>query len=102
MEESRVWQAQMGFQQVRPVSSLHPLNAYHHQCLPIVQVLENRAVRLCLKHLRQRDYGEAFTALQKKARVELEHPLLTELHTLLVERGDFEGAERLMRQAVEG
>ena len=41
-------------------------------------------MRLCLKHLRQHDYPEAFDALQKKARVQLEHPLLTQLHSLLV------------------
>lgn len=45
---------------------------------------ERQAVRLCLKHLRQFDYTEAFEALQKKAKVQLEHPLLTQLHSLLV------------------
>lgn len=59
-------------------------------------------MRLCLKHLRQFDYSEAFHALQKKARVQLEHPLLSQLHNLLVEKGDFEAAERLMEQATEG
>ena len=42
------------------------------------------AVRLCLKHLREHEYTEAFEALQKKAKVSLEHPLLTQLHNLLV------------------
>ena len=41
-------------------------------------------MRLCLKHLRQFDYTEAFELLQKKAKVQLEHPLLTQLHSLLV------------------
>ena len=50
-------------------------------------------MRLCLKHLRQFDYTEAFNMLQKKAKVQLEHPLLTQLHSLLVSwgRGSKEG-----------
>ena len=82
-------------------------------------------MRLCLKHLRQHDYPEAFEALQKKARVQLEHPLLTQLHSLLVrgggggatamwlpvralifllqvEKGDFEAGERVMAEAAAG
>ena len=53
-------------------------------------------MRLCLKHLRQFDYTEAFHMLQKKAKVQLEHPLLTQLHSLLVSwgRGSEEGRER--------
>lgn len=44
----------------------------------------HEAVRLCLKHMRENEYMEAFEALQKKAKVSLEHPLLTQLHSLLV------------------
>lgn len=42
-------------------------------------------MRLCLKHLRQCDFTEAYEALQKKAKVLLEHPRLSELHHQLVE-----------------
>ena len=45
---------------------------------------DKEAVRICLKHLRENDYSEAFEALQKKAKVSLEHPLLTQLHNMLV------------------
>ena len=49
-----------------------------------VQYREREAIRLCLKHFRQRHYMEAFQELSKKTKVSLEHPLLTELHDLLV------------------
>ena len=76
-----------------------------------------------MKHLRQYDYSEAFEALLKKAKVQLEHPLLSQLHTLLVglalsarcvvlrsrvfmlfqvEKGDFGAVERVMEKAAEG
>ena len=45
---------------------------------------EHEALRICLKHLRENDYSEAFQALQKKAKVSLEHPLLSRLHDILV------------------
>lgn len=39
---------------------------------------------MCLKHLRQHDYSEAFDALQKKSKILLEDPILTQLHYELV------------------
>ena len=61
----------------------------------LLQYREREAMRLCLKHLRQFDYTEAFNMLQKKAKVQLEHPLLTQLHSLLVSwgRGGGRGSE---------
>jgi len=41
---------------------------------------EREAVRLCLKHLRQNQCLEAFECLQKRTKVQLEDPLLSELH----------------------
>lgn len=52
--------------------------------------------------MRQFDYEEAFTALQKKACVDLEHPLLSTLHSQLVENGDYLAAETSVQQAVDG
>ena len=49
-----------------------------------LQYREKEAIRLCLKHFRQRQYTEAYEELQKKTKIELEHPILTELHTKLV------------------
>ena len=48
------------------------------------QYREREAIRLCLKHFRQKNYLEAFESLQKRTKISLEHPMLAELHTLLV------------------
>lgn len=48
------------------------------------QYREREAIRLCLKHFRQRQYIEAYEELQKKTKIALEHPILTELHDMLV------------------
>ncbi|XP_019861393.1 PREDICTED: muskelin-like, partial [Amphimedon queenslandica] len=61
---------------------------------------QEEAVRLCLKHLRQNDYQEAFASLQKQAHLDLEHPLLTELHHELVQEGDYTKAELIFTRAV--
>ena len=53
----------------------------------IFQYREREAIRLCLKHFRQLHYTEAYEALQKKTKIQLEHPTLTELHTELVIKG---------------
>ncbi|XP_013065236.2 muskelin-like isoform X1 [Biomphalaria glabrata] len=60
---------------------------------------EREAIRLCLKHFRQRCYTEAYEALMKKTNIVLEHPILTQLHTLLVINGDFKACEDLVSQA---
>lgn len=60
---------------------------------------EKEAIRLCLKHFRQQNYGEAFSSLQKRTRVQLEAPLLTELFSALVERGDFPATEEAVQRA---
>lgn len=62
---------------------------------------EREAIRLCLKHFRQRHYTEAFEALKKKTKVSLEHPVITELHDLLVTGGDYEGCEKVITRACE-
>ncbi|KAJ3316887.1 Muskelin 1, intracellular mediator containing kelch motif [Boothiomyces sp. JEL0866] len=62
---------------------------------------ETEVVRLCLKHFRQRNYIECFNSVQNQTGLQLEHPLLTELHHRLVVDGDFENAELLLNQAIE-
>jgi hypothetical protein len=54
-----------------------------------------------MKHLRECDYTDAYLSLCKHSRVELEHPLLSQLHSVLVGQGDFLAAESLMKQAAE-
>jgi len=60
---------------------------------------EREAVRLCLKHFRQRNYTEAFQALSQKTNITLDHPDVTHLHDLLVINGDFIGCEKLITKA---
>lgn len=67
----------------------------------LVTFREKEAIRLCLKHFRQRQFTEAYEALQKRTKVSLEHPILTELHSMLVKHGDFEKSEDLLWQAAE-
>ena len=55
-----------------------------------------------MKHLRECEYRDAYLSLCKQSRVELEHPQLSELHSLLVVRGDFTAAESIMDQASAG
>ena len=62
---------------------------------------QERAIKLCLKHLRQQNYSEAFESLQKRTKVQLEHPMLTELHRKLVECGDFDEVELLLDRAFQ-
>lgn len=57
---------------------------------------EKETIRLCLKHFRQHNYLEAFESLQKKTKIQLEHPLLTELHSVLVRDGDYHRTEQLI------
>eukprot|EP01135_Chromosphaera_perkinsii_P004865 Nk52_evm11s301 gene=Nk52_evmTU11s301 len=60
---------------------------------------EKEAVRLCLKHFRQRNYLDTFDSLQKRTKICLENPILTDLHTKLVLSGDFEACEDIMKSA---
>lgn len=60
---------------------------------------EKEAIRLCLKHFRQHNYSEAFESLQKRTKVQLEDALLTRLHDLMVQQGDFSACEQLLETA---
>lgn len=57
---------------------------------------EVEIIRLCLKHFRQNGYEAAFDVLQKQTNVQLEDPMLTELHGMLVKKGDFRGTEEFI------
>lgn len=46
------------------------------------------------------NYCDAFEALQREADVRLEDPLLSDLHEMLVARGDYTATEDFMEQAV--
>lgn len=66
-----------------------------------VSFRETQAIRLCLKHFRQRNFLEAFQALQQKTDVLLEDPLLTELHRKLVIEGNFDAVEATIAEAAQ-
>ena len=55
-----------------------------------------------MKHLRECDFSDAYFSLCKHSRVELEHPLLSQLHSDLVVQGDFGAAENVLKQAARG
>lgn len=65
-------------------------------------VRELELVRMCLKHFRQQGYADAFRALQKETGVQLEDDTMTDLYHLLVKCGNFEDAERMLRDFVDG
>ena len=67
-----------------------------------MQYREREAIRLCLKHFRQKNYTEVFESLQKKTRIQLEDPLLTELHRALVIHGDYAESEQIIKRSIEG
>lgn len=73
----------------------------YHLPFPL-QYYRRQALRLCMKHLRECDYKDAYLSLCKQSRVELEHPLLSQLHSDLVGHGDFVAAERIMQHAAQG
>lgn len=66
------------------------------------QLREVELVRLCLKHFRQQGYDSAFKALQDQTGVNLEDPMMAELHTALVKNGDFQKAETFIEKSVNG
>ncbi|KAG1683384.1 Muskelin [Nymphon striatum] len=62
---------------------------------------EKEAIRLCLKYIRQNNYVDVFKLLQSKSKVQLEDPLLTHLHDVLVLKGDYEQCEEIMERSAE-
>ncbi|XP_052862316.1 muskelin isoform X3 [Anopheles cruzii] len=57
---------------------------------------EVEIVRLFLKHCRQQGYVRAFGVLQEETGVLLEDDKMTELHEILVNRGDFKKTEEML------
>merc|ERR1719228_865258 len=65
------------------------------------QYREKKTIRLCLKHFRQHNYLEVFESLQKRTKIQLEHPLLSELHSILVKDGDYSKTEEIMKKCMD-
>ena len=66
-----------------------------------MQYRQREAIRLCLKHFRQHNYTEAFEYLQQKTNIQLEDPMLSELHNTLVRQGDYEQSEEIITKAIQ-
>lgn len=62
---------------------------------------EKQAIRLVLKHLRDKGYMSSFKALEKEAKIHLEDNQITELYQSLVEEGSFERSEEIMSKFIE-
>lgn len=62
---------------------------------------EKQAIRLVLKHLRDKGYMAAFQALEREAKINLEDNQVTELFQSLVEEGNFQMAEEIMQKFIE-
>ncbi|XP_049295999.1 muskelin isoform X2 [Anopheles funestus] len=62
---------------------------------------EVEIVRLFLKHCRQQGYANSFSALQEETGVKLEDDKMTELHEMLVNRGDFKKTEEMLMEFIE-
>ncbi|KAJ2548548.1 hypothetical protein EV175_004789, partial [Coemansia sp. RSA 1933] len=71
----------------------------HGICNDFNRLKEKEVIRSCLKFFRDKKYTDAFTALTAQSNVLLESPLLTELQKTLVEEGDYDTVEKLLRQA---
>ena len=52
-----------------------------------------------MRFLRQKRCKEAFEALMKQENTLLEHPQLTELYNKLVDHGDFDAVESIIRKS---
>ncbi|CAO3664670.1 unnamed protein product [Umbelopsis ramanniana] len=63
------------------------------------QCQEMQTIRLCLKHFRERNMIDVFNALSRQTNVQLEDPLLTDLHQALVLDANYPEAERIITQA---
>ncbi|XP_053672386.1 muskelin [Anopheles nili] len=61
---------------------------------------EVEIVRLFLKHCRQQGYTNSFSALQEETGVRLEDDKMTELHEMLVNRGDFKKTEEMLMEFI--
>lgn len=57
---------------------------------------------MCLKHFRQNHYDLAANVLLQNSNITLEHPFLTQLYDTIVINGNYEIAEILMDQAING
>lgn len=63
---------------------------------PIFKFRETAVLRYVLKHLRQRRLLTPYQTILSRANIQLEHPLVTQLHESLVLQGNWSKAENLL------
>ncbi|KAI8326736.1 Muskelin N-terminus-domain-containing protein, partial [Choanephora cucurbitarum] len=61
---------------------------------------EMETFRLCLKYFRQKNMMDVYSLLQKKVNMDLEHPLISNLHDAIVIQGDFKQAETILLKQI--
>jgi hypothetical protein len=67
----------------------------------IIKYREGEAMKLCLKHLRQRNLLDSFESLQKRCKIRLEDPFLSDLYHMIVHHANFQGVEQLIQEACD-
>ncbi|KAI8967128.1 Muskelin N-terminus-domain-containing protein [Mycotypha africana] len=86
-----IWYVEVrGIQEEKVMSKIY--NAYN-------KYIELETIRLCLKHFRQKNMMSLYDMLQQSTKVQLEHPLVHQLHKSIVIEGDFDKAEHLILEA---
>ncbi|KAI8639074.1 Muskelin N-terminus-domain-containing protein [Parasitella parasitica] len=71
-------------------------NIIQRVCAEYENYKETETTRLCLKYFRQKNMMDVFHILKNRTGVELEHPLVSDLHRCLVVDADFIAAEQVL------
>lgn len=84
--------------------SLYFFSLITHTIQNVIQYREREAIRLCLKHFRQRgaSFLGVYETLKASSGVSLEDARLSALHDALVLQADYPAAEDFMGQALQG
>lgn len=91
INEESVEEVKKDYDQVRQINSFNVLD------LCFVQFREKRVMQHILKHLRQRRLLTPYNSILSQSSVQLEHPLVTQLYESIVLTGDWDRAEKLLR-----
>ncbi|KAL9540450.1 hypothetical protein MBANPS3_009668 [Mucor bainieri] len=76
-------------------------NIIQRVCTEYENFKETETTRLCLKYFRQKNMMDVFHILKNRTGVELEHPLISELHRHLVVDANFTAAEKVLDTAYQ-
>ncbi|CEP17136.1 hypothetical protein [Parasitella parasitica] len=71
-------------------------NIIQRVCAEYENFKETETTRLCLKYFRQKNMMDVFHILRNRTGVELEHPLISDLHRCLVVDANFTAAEQVL------